>query len=242
MYKIFIDTSMTDFDTKISQEEKLFNPEEQPFGLSYQDYVIAWWKWLISIPEERSPDRDETGERTADDQDPESPVFFLSTGSPEHKVERICEVPNNKGILIPLMPVEVSDKEVEEIERLKIKPPLIEFMRKKAKKDQDGVTTLYLKIDDKEYQMEILRKYRIKQTDVFEVNFPKNNVYGVKKLGPAKSVADGYYILCKPLEKGDHIISWYSEAICKDNINNTEEPNCIDSNFKQDIKYTLRVN
>ena len=126
---------MKDFDSEISQEEKIFSPEEKPFELSYQDYVIAWWKWLISIPKERNPDRDDTGEKSTDGQDPKLPVFFLSTGNPDHKVERKCDVPYNKGILIPLMPVEVSDKEVEEIERLKIKPPIIEFMRKKAKKD-----------------------------------------------------------------------------------------------------------
>lgn len=232
---------MKDFKTKIDQEEKIFSPEEKPFGLSYQDYVISWWKWLISIPKERNPDRDETGEKAADDQDPKLPIFFLSTGSPDHKVERICDVPSNKGILIPLMPVEVSDKEVKEIERLKIKPPIIEFMRKKAKKDQDGVIKLSLKIDDKEYQMENLRKYRIKQTDVFDVDFPKNNIYGVKEIGPAKAVADGYYVICEALEKGKHTISWYSEAICKDNENNIEEPDCIDPNFKQDIKYTIIV-
>ena len=139
------------------------------------------------------------------------------------------------------MPVEVSDKEVPEIERQEDKPPIIDFMRKKAKKDQDGVIKLYLKIDEKEYQMEGLRKYRIKQTDVFDVNFPKNNIYNVEP-GSSKVIADGYYIICKPLSKGKHTISWSSEAICKNNKNNSGEPDCIDENFKQDIEYILTVN
>lgn len=232
---------MNDFDTPNNQEEKLFSPEEKPFESSYQDYVVAWWKWLISIPDELNPDRDETGERSTDGQNPMSPIFFLSTGTPEHKVKRICKVPSNKGILIPLMPVEVSDKEVPEIERQEDKPPIIDFMRRKAKKDQDGVIKLYLKIDEKEYQMECLRKYRIKQTDVFDVNFPKNNIYNVEP-GSSKVIADGYYIICKPLSKGKHTISWSSEAICKKNKNNSGEPDCIDENFKQDIEYILTVN
>ena len=54
---------MTDMDIQNSQEEKLFSPEEKPFKSSYQDYVVAWWKWLISIPKELNPDRDDNGER-----------------------------------------------------------------------------------------------------------------------------------------------------------------------------------
>ena len=73
---------MKDFDTPNIQEEKLFSPEEKPFESSYQDYVVSWWKWLISIPKELNPDGDDTGERSTYGQNPMSPIFFLSTWKP----------------------------------------------------------------------------------------------------------------------------------------------------------------
>ena len=224
----------------ISQKEKIFDLKQKPFGFSYQDYVIAWWKWLISIPKDRNPDPDNTGERSTEGQDPNFPVFFLSSGNPDLKVQRKCQIPSNKGIFIPIMPVEVSDKEVDELKNMKSKLPIIDYMKRKAKKDQDGVTELYLKIDEDEYQLETLRKFRINQTDVFDVIFPSNNIYGTEP-GPSKAVADGHYIIINPLSEGEHRIKWRSEAICKNNENDANDPQCIDDNFKQDIEYIITV-
>lgn len=224
----------------ISQKEKIFDLKQKPFGLSYQDYVIAWWKWLISIPKDRNPDPDNTGERSAEGQDPKFPVFFLSSGNPDNKIQRKCEIPSNKGIFIPIMPVEVSDKEVDEIKNMKSKLSIIDYMKRKAKKDQDGVTELYLKIDEDEYQLETLRKFRINQTYVFDVIFPSNNIYD-REPGPSKAVADGHYIIINPLSKGEHRIKWISEATCKNNEKDINDPQCIDDNFKQDIEYIITV-
>ena len=77
------------------------------------------------------------------------PVFYLSDAG-GGQVERTCKVPNGKGLLIPLMTVEVSDKEVPNVP--------IEDLHKIAKKNQDSVTSLYLKINDKEYLFEDLEK------------------------------------------------------------------------------------
>ena len=71
-----------------------------------------------------------------------SSVFYLSPG--EGKVERICTVPAGKGLLIPVMEVEISDKEIPGAS--------VKDLGDAARKDQDGVNSLYLKIDNEEYK------------------------------------------------------------------------------------------
>ena len=65
--------------------------------------------------------------------------------------------------------MEVSDKEAPNAS--------VEDLHRLTKKDQDSVTSLYLKINDKEYSRQDLSKYRT-HTGVIEVTFPKNAVFG----------------------------------------------------------------
>jgi hypothetical protein len=212
----------------------IFTPQDKPYSLTYEEYAKNFWKWLVSIPKTHSPESDLTGERSANGQtNLKSPIFYLSIGpNGGPAVERTCTIPNGKGILIPVMVVVISDKEVPEIPN-----PTIEDLSRKAKKDQDSVTEMYLRIDNEEYKIEDLSKYRI-HTDEFDVKFPQNAIWDVSE-GPAKAVADGHYILSKPLSRGEHIVHWKSSLTC---VNREGEPKCVDSNFVQNIKYTITVN
>jgi hypothetical protein len=94
------------------------------------------------------------------------------------------------------------------------------------------VTSLYLKIDDKEYSRQDLSKYRIPTSD-FQVVFPKNAVFGATE-GASKAVGDGYYVITEPLAKGNHSISYKSSLICPG-------VDCLQPNFAQDVNYKLTV-
>ena len=67
---------------------------------------------MISLPADKNPYMDKTGEKCSNGQlDTNSSVFYLSGGG-GGKFSRTCTVPAGKGVLIPVMVVEVSDKEV----------------------------------------------------------------------------------------------------------------------------------
>jgi hypothetical protein len=57
----------------------------------------------------------------------------------------------------------------------------VEQLDLSAKKDQDIVNSLYLKINDKEYNYQDLNKYRTR-TDPFDVVFPDNGIFGVNDI------------------------------------------------------------
>jgi hypothetical protein len=201
----------------------IFPPGSKPYGLTYSDHIKNFWKWTLAIPAKENPLDDPTGEKCATGQsNSNSSVFYLAINNGGVS-ERTCKVPAGKGLFIPVMQVEWSDKEVPGAS--------VEDLSKSAKKDQDSVNSLYLKIGDKEYNFEELNKYRT-HTDDFEVVFPDNGIFGVTKGGPSKAVADGRYVLTEPLPKGNHTVHYKSSLICLD-------PDCAEPNFAQDIKYNI---
>ena len=206
-----------------SNSVNIFPPGSKPYGLTYAEHIKNFWKLVLSIPADKNPTNDPTGEKCANGQsNSNSSVFYLS-GNGGGKSDRTCKIPSGKGLLIPVMVVEWSDKEVPNAS--------VEELHKSAKKDQDSVNSLYLKIGDKEYKYEDLLKYRT-HTDDFEVVFPDNGLFGVIEGGPSKVVADGFYIITEPLAKGSYPIHFKSSLICLD-------PDCAEPNFATDVKYNV---
>jgi hypothetical protein len=206
-----------------SNSVNIFPPGSKPYGLTFAEHEKNFWKWILEIPANESPLNDRTGEKCATGQsNTNSSIFYLSMNNGGIS-ERTCKVPVGKGLLIPVMQVEWSDKEAPGAS--------VEELHKSAKKDQDSVNSLYLKIGDKEYKYDDLIKYRT-HTDVFEVAFPDNGIFGVIEGGLSKVVADGFYIITEPLTKGNYSIHFKSSLICLD-------PGCAEPNFAQDIKYNI---
>ena len=201
----------------------IYPPESKPYGMTYAEHSINFWKWLLPQSAASSPMEDPTGEKCLNGQgNSTSPVFYLSHNS-GGRSERTCEVPAGKGLLIPVMEVIITNKDLPGAS--------VEELKSAAKKDQDSVNSLYLKMDDKEYSYQDLLKYRT-GTYVFEVDYADNGIYGITKGGWTKAVTDGFYILTEPLTKGSHTINFKSSLICPD-------PDCSDPNYVQDVKYNI---
>ena len=64
-------------------------------------------------------------------------------------------------------------------------------------------------------------------TDIFEVNYADNGIFGVIEGGVA---ADGY--LTEPLQKGNYTIHYKSSLSCLD-------PGCAEPNCAQDIENNI---
>lgn len=176
------------------------------------------------MPADENPVNDPTGQKCANGQtNLNSSVFYL-VGGGGGKFHKTCKVPTGTAIFIPVMSVEVSDKEVPNVP--------VDDLHKLAKKDQDSVTSLLLDIAGKQYSLNDLKKYRIHTGD-FEVVFPKNAIFGVTE-GKSKAVADGYHVITENLPKGTYTIHYTGSLICP----GTE---CLAPNFAEDVIFTLIV-
>lgn len=200
-------------------------PDSKPYGLSYEEHVKNFYKWLISMPADENPVTDITGQKCANGQtNSNSSVFYLvgTGGGFSHKT---CKVPTGKAIFIPVGSAIMSNKESPNAS--------IDDLHKLARNDQDSITSLSLKIDDKEYSKKDLEKYRI-HTEDFELVFPKNGIFGGTE-GKSKVVADGYHVITEKLPKGTYTIDYEGTIFCKPGLE------CVQTFFAEHVIFTLIV-
>jgi len=203
----------------------ILTPESKPYGLSYEEHVKNFWKYILPIPKDQNPWEDETGENCAFGQlDTNSSVFYLS-GNGGGVSHLTCMMPAGKGLFIPISPVEISEKESP--------GSSIPDLHLQAKNDQDNVQSLRLELGDKVYDLKDLGNYRIPTGD-FEAVFPKNALFDAGE-GISKVVADGYYVITEPLAAGNYSVNFKSQ-ICDGGF-----PLCPNLNFAQDQFYNLIV-
>ena len=108
----------------------------------------------------------------------------------------------------------------------------VDDLNKIAKDDQDGVTSLFLKLNDEVINYDVLKMHRIHTGD-FKVMFPANALFGAKT-GPSDVVADGYYVITHPLPRGNHTIDIKSSLACLG-------PECTEPTLPSEIHYKLQV-
>jgi hypothetical protein len=203
----------------------IFPPESNPYGVTFDKHVENWARWALGIPAIDNPVNDQTGEKCATGQSNSNASVFYLTFNNGGVSDRTCKVPAGKGLFIPVAEVEITNKDLPDATADELKAA--------TKADMDSFNSLYLKIGDKEYNFDELRKYRT-PTDVFDVDYADNGLYGIVEGGPTKAAADGFYVITEPLQKGNHTVHYKSSLICSD-------PNCAEPNFAQDIKYDIVV-
>jgi hypothetical protein len=201
-----------------SINEGVFAIDSKPYGLSYEDWTIKFWQWLLPIPVEINPKTDKTGEHCQEGQGT-LPVFFLTNGDGSF-TERTCTVPAEKAILIPVGLVECSFAEQSGTNE--------EELHTCAEEDQSSNPILFLSVDGRQIQQ--IEKYRV-HSRAFNVTFPENGLFGAKA-GPSRAVSDGYWLIFEPLPPGEH------EIHIKSSLTN---PTTGILFFADEVKYHLNV-
>jgi hypothetical protein len=170
--------------------------------------TAKWWEWALSIPPNINPLADPTGDNC--DVDQKGPVWYLA-GTTGGSAVRECTIPEGKSILFPIINVfcsDVADGIVSSITSpSQLKPGLIACAR--GFMDLVDLDSLKVTIDGED--LTGLENTRL-QSPVFKVVYPNPNVFGIQTTeDPQKSVADGFWILLKGLEPGEHTLAFSAE-------------------------------
>lgn len=177
--------------TYISIESMLFPPNSKPYGLTFSQWTIKWWQWLLSIPKENNPAFDMSGTHVSENQwDPN--VWFLA-GTFGGSVIRSCKMPLGKAILIPVINYECSFADEPTI-------TTESELKLKCEREIDDIKNLFFGID--ELFLRDLSAYRT-PSPLFDVDLGENNILGVHEC-TTKMISDGYWIFVKPLGIGSH--------------------------------------
>jgi hypothetical protein len=192
--------------------------DSKPYGMSYEDCTIKFWQWLASIPADKNPVTDQTGERCGEEQG-NLPVFFLAFSN-SGGAQRTCTIPTGKAILVPINVVLVSKAEFPDAKN-------DDDLHRLAEEDESSNPDLFLSVDGKQFQD--LEKYRV-HSRPFEVNISSDHPFGFA--GPTLAVSDGYWVILEPLPPGKHDIHFKARLT---------KPNTSTIFYSDDLKYIINV-
>jgi len=188
-------------------------PQATPNDHTYGEWAAMWWQWALSIPADRNPLLDTTGEFAGESQ--RGPVWFVA-GTFSSTVERSYTVPSGKALFIPVF-VWIFGSGVFDCE-----PTIpgvtcdVPTLQATAAMNTEAAEVLEVTIDGVPVQN--LRQYRGASPGGFSVVYPENSVvnaaFGVDL--PAGTytpqVTDGYWLMLTPLRKGTHEIHLRASA------------------------------
>jgi hypothetical protein len=226
---LFVTNASAQSQNATSSSVKIFPPSSKPYGLSYEDHVKNYWKFTLAIPKATHPWMDKTGEKCRFGQESSnSSIFYLPTNDKGFS-KRTCKIPGGSAVFIPVIVGEMSLLEVRQ-DNPNVK---IGDLPGIAKDDHVKITNLKLRINDKNFNEDEIRKYGV-LTSVFNVTFADNGLFGVVDGGPTVAAGDGYYVITEPLSKGTYIINPGGQ-LCAD------PTGCLADDYLTNVNTTLIV-
>jgi len=176
------------------------------YGMTYGEWSEEWWKWALSIPADRNPVTDTTGDFCAEGQS--GKVWFLA-GTFGTSETRSCTIPAGKALFFPIINGESS--------KIQGYGDTEEVLREDATATADAITFVEVIVDGKKLQTELQTEpnlgYRV-QSGLFTIWLPPDNVLEIPTEEGVSSiaVADGYWIMLAPLSVGEHTIHIHGEV------------------------------
>jgi hypothetical protein len=166
------------------------------------ELTAEWWQWVLSIPPAENPMLDTTGQNCSVGQ--RGNIWFLVGTFNGGTAIRTCTVPQDKQLFFPV------------INYVNISAPgiggqgpgnyLVKDQRRDAATYINNAANLSVKLDGKK----IKEITRIK-SEVFDVAFTADNVFGVPAGVYSPAVDDGFYVMLDPLNVGTHTLNFHSE-------------------------------
>ncbi len=214
---------------------RILQPDDKYHGMTYGELNAEWWKWAFSMPyDEDHPLFDDSPPESSDSNEelPGKVLFLGSSFMPGEdpsvtEVDREISISPGTWIFIPLFNVEASTIEGNgETE---------EELQGVADSYMDDVTIVSVEIDG--VPVENPEQY-VSPSGLFQFGpLPDDNVlevaYGLEDTEGevSDSAANGYYLMLRPLRRGEHEIHFVAEYT---------NPDTGDV-WTQDVTYTITV-
>jgi hypothetical protein len=178
---------------------RVLQPRSRPFGMTYEQWAARWWQWALSIPADRNPLVDPTGQNCGVGQS--GRVWFLAGTFGGGPATRVCTVPAGKALFFPIVNAAFVATEPGETEEL-----AHDVLREHI--DQVDVNTLGVELNG--VSIPNLGSYRA-HSPTFPVVFPDDNLFGAPAGFYPIAAADGYWIMLAPLPPGTHTLHFRGE-------------------------------
>jgi hypothetical protein len=190
---VLVNIAFPSLEILAEDSSMLFSLNEDPYGISFEEWSAKWWKWLMEIPQKENPAQDPTGMYCNLNQK-DKDVWFLA-GVFAGEANRKCEIPFGKAILF----AGGYECSIAENPNLKTAQELTDCAINGIADFMDP-NSYSVKLDGKT----ILNPSHYKViSPVFQTYLPANNIWGVME-GDTTAVAVSYLVFIKPLSQGFH--------------------------------------
>jgi hypothetical protein len=190
-----------------SGNPQILPPQSSAHGKTYSEWVVAWWQWALSIPADRNPLTDTTGEFGIEGQG--GSVWFLA-GTFGNSADRSYVVPQGKTLFLPVF------NWVFGAGAFDCQPSVpgvtcdVPSLIATAAANTEAATVLEVSVDGESVQN--VRDYRAASPGPFSINYPDNSVTGLPAGNYFPNVGDGYWLILAPFSPGAHTIQVHVNA------------------------------
>ena len=185
----------------------VFPQRSHPYGESYGEWVVDWWQWALSIPADRNPLTDPTGEFAGESQ--HGPVWFVA-GTFGDSAERSYKVPVGKALFVPVFVWIFGAGAYDCNPSVPGVPCVVCDLKALAAANTAAAEVLEVTVDG--VRVQNVQRYEASSPEPFSVRYPDNSVVGLPAGRYFPQVADGYWLMLKPLAKGKHDITIHVSA------------------------------
>lgn len=184
----------------------VFATNSSPYGASLTVWTERSWQWLFGIPAAVNPGLDLTGADCAEGQSPNGPVWYLAPSFGQPSVTRTCTVPAHRALALNLSGV-LNDFPCPD-PNFKPAPgqSLQDFLTQGAQQIVNGVNGLTLTVDGEAVPAPLSFRFT---TPLFDFTGDPSLAAALDPCITGSSqpaVADGYFVIIKPLQAGRHTI------------------------------------
>jgi len=185
-----------------ARDLQIIPPHASPHGRTYGEWSMAWWQWLWSIPADRNPGFDETGEFVAEGQS--GSVWFIAPNYGGFN-ERWATIPPGKSLFIDVAawfgsPVTGDPEDLDELWAA-------------LAEANDLTQNITFEVDG--VAVPNIEDYRVQSPEPFSFVTPEGSVlelfYGLPAGEYYPALAEGYFVMLAPLSRGEHTLRMYAE-------------------------------
>jgi hypothetical protein len=175
-----------------------FSTDSRPYGKTYGEWTVDWWKWALSSPKVTNPLIDETGKNAHFNQ-PANVWFLAGRFADERKdiPHRKITIPFRTSLLFPVINCEANTFEYPD---LHTEQDLLEHV----KNDENTIIKKECFVNDEKIPTQRVSS----DPPVFNLTIAEDNPLGIIKTGITQAAADGYWVFLKPLEEGEYKIEF----------------------------------
>jgi hypothetical protein len=214
-----------------------FSKDESPFGTPYDLWVARWWNWNAKIPLDNETGKlgglKDNGCLINNNQ---SVVMLVDTAA-GGKMNQVCKISANQGILIPIWTGECdrSSKGYENATFEKLSDCARGFDLGKVSGEVKVDNKVVARLDAVDLKANAMENVTEINTRQFNMTYPEDSHLTFTKAGTFPTTAHGWFVFLKPLPLGQHTI-YYKNSVEPTTLTGAENVNTAEFTYQMRVE------